>query len=52
MSEPTQSSIPDITLRPFRGRSLRISARGAVLGSVASGLVGQAALVVTGIATT
>ena len=52
MSEPTQSSIPDIALRPFRGRSLRISARGAVLGSVASGLVGQAALVVTGIATT
>jgi O-antigen/teichoic acid export membrane protein len=52
MSEPTQSSIPDFALRPFRSRSLGISARGAVLGSVASGLVGQAALVVTGIATT
>jgi len=52
MSEPTQSSLPDMALRTFRGRSLRISARGAVLGSVASGLVGQAALVVTGIVTT
>lgn len=30
----------------------RISARGAVVGSVASGLVGQAALVITGVVTT
>jgi O-antigen/teichoic acid export membrane protein len=52
MSEPIPSSLIDIAGDPSRGSSFRISARGAVLGSVASGLAGQAALVVTGIVTT
>jgi O-antigen/teichoic acid export membrane protein len=52
MSEPIPSSLPDVAGDPSRASPLRISARGAVLGSVASGLAGQAALVVTGIVTT
>jgi O-antigen/teichoic acid export membrane protein len=52
MSEPIPSSLTDVAGDPSRGSRLQISARGAVLGSVASGLAGQAALVVTGIVTT
>ena len=53
---PIPNASPEIidetaSMRPTSG-AMRISARGAVVGSVASGLVGQAALVITGVVTT